>query len=113
MKIRRHKYVIGTRAGARCAHCEQHARTATDDCPGTPLDYVDALAVKEGLLNFRDGEWVYEPSAAYQHGRGVYSVTEIDDEARSSLWNCLPFVTGALLLFVCIASIYELFIKAG
>ena len=113
MKIRGHKYVIGIRAGARCAHCEQHARTATDDCPGTPLDYVDALAVKEGLLNFRDGEWVYEPSVAYQHGRGVYSVAEIDDEARSSLWNCLPFVTGALLLFVCIASIYELFIKAG
>ena len=112
MKTCSHKYVIGTRAGARCAHCEQHARTATDDCPGTPLDYVDALAVKEGLLNFRDGEWMHEPSVTYQHGRGVYSVAEIDDETHSSLWNCLPFVTGALLLFVCIASIYEIFIKA-
>ena len=113
MKKYWHTFVVNLDIGVCCIHCEQHARTATDDCPGTPLDYVDALAVKEGLLNFRDGEWMYEPSVAYQHGRGVYSVAEIDNKAHSSFWNYLPFVTGALLLFVCIASIYELFIKAG
>ena len=112
MKIYAHNYAINTRAGARCAYCEQHARAATNDCPGKPLDFVDSLAVKEGLLDFRNGKWVRESSAAYQREHGTNRGVELHDEEPKSLWGYLPSVSVLLLVLISLASIYELYTKA-
>lgn len=112
MKTNTHNYAISTRAGARCVHCEQHARQATNDCPGKPLDYIDSLAVKEGLLDFRNGEWLHEPSATYQREYGVNRGVELYGEEPKSLWGYLPSVSVILLVLVSLASIYELYTKA-
>lgn len=112
MKTYAHNYAINTRAGARCVYCEQHARQATNDCPGKPLDYVDSLAVEEGLLDFRNGKWVLEPSATYQREYGVNRGVELYGEEPKSLWGYLPAVSVILLVLVSLASIYELYAKA-
>ena len=112
MKTNTHNYAVNTRAGARCVHCEQHARQATNDCPGKPLDYVDSLAVKEGLLDYRNGKWVRESSAAYQREHGMNRGVELYGEEPKSLWGYLPSVSVILLVLVSIASIYELYTKA-
>lgn len=111
MKTTQHQFVVHTRAGARCIHCEQHLRDATASCPGKPLDYVDSLAVKEGLLDYRNGKWVLESSAAYQRKHGMNRGVELYGEEPKSLWGYLPSVSVILLVLVSLASIYELYTK--
>lgn len=112
MKKYWHQFVVHPVAGVRCTRCEQRASTATQSCPGKPLDYVDSLAVEEGLLDFRNGKWVLEPSATYQREYGVNRGVELYGEEPKSLWGYLPAVSVILLVLVSLASIYELYAKA-
>ena len=108
MNINTHNYAVKTRAGVRCTYCGQHASEATKDCPGKRLDYVDSHAVREGLLDYRDGKWVLEPSAAYQRTHDANPDTELSDEEPKSLWGYMPVIAVALFVIVSLASIYEL-----
>lgn len=112
MKKYWHQFVVHPVAGVRCTRCEQRASEATQSCPGKPLDFVDSLAVKEGLLDFRNGKWVRESSAAYQREHGTNHGVELHDEEPKSLWGYLPSVSVLLLVFIFLASIYELYTKA-
>ena len=108
MKTNTHNYAVKTRAGVRCTYCWQHVREATRDCPGERLDYVDSHAVREGLLDYRDGKWVLEPSAAYQRTHDANRDTGLYDEEPKSIWGYMPIIAVALFVIVSLASIYEL-----
>lgn len=112
MKKYWHQFVVHPVAGVRCTRCEQRASKATQSCPGKPLDFVDSLAVKEGLLDFRNGKWVRESSAAYQREHGGNTGTELRCEEPKSFWGYLPSVSVILLVLISLASIYELYTKA-
>lgn len=112
MKKYWHQFVVHPVAGVRCTRCEQRASKAPQSCPGKPLDFSDSRAVKEGLLDFRDGKWVRESSAAYQREHGTNRRVELHDEEPKSLWGYLPSVSVILLVLISLASIYELYTKA-
>ena len=63
-------------------------------------------------MDFRNGEWVRESSAAYQRRHGMHHGVELYGEEPKSLWGYLPSVSVILLVLVSIASIYELYTKA-